>query len=108
MSYIKGSFMSDTIANIFDTIDEESDINERMMSLSKVSERISDRLSDSLKKACYQAKCQGIPTDLISLKLGISRRAVLRFIRMYSVANNVHNPLDIISLDNTFDIRKNF
>ena len=107
MSYIKGSFMSDNIANMFDTIDGESDIEKRMYSLSKISERVSARLSDSLKKACYQAKVQGIPTDLISLKLGISRRAVLRFIRMYSVENNVFNPLDVLSLEHTFDIRKN-
>ena len=108
MSYIKDSFMSDTLANMFDSIDGENDIDSKMLFLSKASEKMSERLSKSFKKVCYEAKMKDIPTDLIAVKLGISQRAVIRFIRAYSTENKVFNPLDTVDLDFVFDIRKSF
>jgi uncharacterized membrane protein YheB (UPF0754 family) len=105
MSYVKESAMRDTIANVFDIIDEESDIRLRMKALTDVSKRISERMKNSLELFCYQAKSKGMPTDLIATELGISQRAVLRMIRGYSHRNSVRNPLGFLSMDGSFDIR---
>jgi len=59
--------MRDTIANMFDIIDGESDIQLRMTALANTSKRISERMKNSLELFCYQAKSKGMPTDLIAL-----------------------------------------
>lgn len=104
MSYIKNSALIDTIANLYDTIDEESDIRLRMSVISDSIEKVSERLQQSLERICYQAKSQGMPTDLIAIELGISQRAVIRMIRSYTARNNLVSPLDPIGVDGTFSI----
>jgi uncharacterized membrane protein YheB (UPF0754 family) len=104
MSYVKESAMRDTIANMFDIIDGESDIQLRMTALANTSKRISERMKNSLELFCYQAKSKGMPTDLIATELGISHRAVLRMIRGYSHRNGVRNPLDFLAMNGSFDI----
>lgn len=104
MSYIKNSALIDTVANMFDTIDQEADIRSRMSLISDSIEKISERLQESIERTCYQAKSQGIPTDIIATELGISQRAVVRMIRGYAVRNNLVSPLDPIGIDGTFSI----
>lgn len=105
MSYVNNSSMYDTVAFLYDTIDQESDIRLRMSALNDSIRQVSERLQQSIERTCYQAKSDGMPTDLIATELGISQRAVLRMIRSYSVRNNLVSPLDPIGVEGTFDIR---
>ena len=104
MSYIKDSALTDTVAYLYDTIDQESDIRLRMAAIADSIQKVSARLQQSLERLCYEAKSEGLPTDLIASELGISQRAVLRMIRTYSVRNNLVSPLAVTQVEGTFSI----
>lgn len=105
MSYVNNSAMYDTIAVLFDTIDQESDIRLRMTAINDSIRQVSERLQQSIERTCYQAKAEGVPSDVVAAELGISQRAVVRMIRSYTVRNDLVSPLDPIGVDGTFDIR---
>ena len=105
MSYVKSSDISGQVVNIFSSIDEETDPNRRKDLILSASKSISKELEKALSKVCYELKCQGIPTDLIAIDLGISQRAVLRAIKKHSKLFGIRNPLEPITVEDFFDVR---
>lgn len=105
MSYVKHSDVSDSIAHIVSSIEQETSIQQRKLLISNYIKTASSQLVKPLARLCYELKAAGEPTDVIATELGISRRAVLRLIRKWSADNGLRSPLDIIEVSGFFDIR---
>ncbi len=105
MSYVKHSDVSDSIAHIVSSIEQEPNVQQRKLLISNYIKTASSQLVKPLARLCFELKVAGEPTDVIATELGISRRAVIRLIRKWAADNGIRNPLDNIEVNGFFDIR---
>ena len=105
MTYFKHSGIGDSVARIIGEIDTEPNADRRAELLCELMNVFSSQLEVSLERVCFAMKMAGTPTDVIAIRLGVSRRAVKRLIRKRSAALGVRNPLQQVSVSKSLDIR---
>jgi hypothetical protein len=105
MAYVKYSDVSDTLAPLVAAIKEDPDPTNRSESIKAFITVASREIEHLLQQTCYDLKKQGVPTDQISIDLGISQRAVIRSIKHFAQTNDLPNPMDRVQIEDWFDIQ---
>lgn len=105
MSYFKHSDVGDTVDRLLGIVAEEPDIERKSALVVALMDAISGRLSRIVAAICYDAYLAGTASDITAVRLGISQRAVKRFVRAEAARRGERNPLRNREVSEFLDIR---
>ena len=105
MPYFKQSNMVDAVDRVMRIVQDEPDIHSRLELASDTMTVFSEKISSIIARSCYDTYLAGVPTDVIAVRLGISQRAVKRFIKAEAERVGVRNPLATYAIGAFIDIR---